>query len=249
MEEIKKLAELLAEVQGQQVKLQTVTNEPRINSQAIRKYFLSRLNYQSLQNSFGKHGFELNEENTKVVELVCQYLNNEPEFENNQDKNGVNYSLNRGLWIYGRCGSGKTEIVKAYRDLKKKLFQEAVGFKTCVDMNIAYQRIDVDTNKPEKLMGISKYLWNLNPSEKIFDDLGAEETTLKDYGNPFSVMPYIFGERHKGSKKRCITHVTTNLTPKQVGELYGDRIDSRSYEMFNMIVLGKNTESIDYRKI
>lgn len=220
-----------------------------MDSKLIRKYFLSRLNYQSLQNSFGKRGFELNEENSKVIELVCQYLNNEPEFEKNKDKKGKELSLNRGLWIYGRCGSGKTEIVKAYRDLKKKIFKESVGFKTCVDMNIAYQRLDVDTGKAEKLKGISKFLWNLNPSEKIFDDLGAEETTLKDYGNPFSVMPYIFGERHKGSKKGCITHVTTNLTPKQVGELYGDRIDSRSYEMFNMIVLGKNTESIDYRKI
>ena len=124
MEEIKNLAALLAEVQEQQVKSQIVTNEPRKDSKFIRKSFLSRLNYQSLQNSFGKRGFELNEENSKVNELVCQYLNHEPEFEKNKDKDGRELSLHRGLWIYGRCGSGKTEIVKAYRDLKKKIFNE-----------------------------------------------------------------------------------------------------------------------------
>lgn len=115
-------------------------------------------------------------------------------------------------------------------------------------MNDAYMFKDKDTNQLARLDGIKVYCNFLTPSERIFDDLGAEEITLKDYGNSFSVMPYILSQRHKGCKDGCVTHITTNLSKKQIANDYGGRIESRTYEMFNMILLGKSKDADDFRK-
>ena len=83
--------------------------------------------------------------------------------------------------------------------------------------------------------------------ERIFDDLGEEETTVKHFGNKICIMGTILSERYKGFPD-VKTHITTNVSREQLPDLYGGRIDSRVYEMFNMILLGASSDSIDHRK-
>lgn len=227
----------------QQAHVKTSTVKQLHDKTKVRQEFIKRLNALCLKNSFGKRGLQLDPETERVIELICQYLNKESEFEKNDG-----FSLNKGIWLAGNFGSGKTQIIQAYREVMKVANKATVGFKTCNEMNEAYLKQDLFTHKRAGMDGIKTFANRFDRTERIFDDLGEEETTLKDYGNKICIMAHILSERYKGAKDGCITHITTNLTKKQIGEDYGGRIESRIFEMFNFIHLGSKAESVDYRK-
>jgi DNA replication protein DnaC len=207
----------------------------------VRETFLKILENYCRKNSDGKRGLVMDQETEKAIELICQYYNREPEFE----KDG--YSFSKGLWLMGNFGSGKTQMLKAYRDLHK-IKGVTVGFQSCVDMNMRFLKKDEFTNQIARFDGIKTFSNKFDTVERIFDDLGEEETTVLDYGNKVCVMAHIISERYKGLKSGCITHVSTNLTRKQISDTYGGRIESRINEMFNLINLGSKIDSPDYRK-
>lgn len=214
-----------------------------MNGEKLRTAFIKLLCNRIFESSFGKKTLKLNDEVENAIELICQYLNNEVEFEKNKS-----YSLKKGLFLYGNCGSGKTELLRTYQDFKIKVFDETVGFKTCKDMNTAYKHIDSDTRKAQKLIGIKTFASKNDKTERIFDEFGAEEPFIIDFGNRFAVMPYIFEERYSGITDGVVTHSTSNLTRNSIKEVYGNRIDSRLDAMFNTIVLGKTSGGFDFRK-
>jgi len=194
-----------------------------------------------LDNSYGKQGLIIDDETENAIDLICMYLNREQKFEE------LGYCFHKGLWLYGNFGTGKTQMMLAYKRMKEML-KEKVGFQTCVDMNTKFLQKDSFTNQRAGYDGIRYYANREAIGEFIFDDLGEEETTINDYGNKICVMAHILSERYKGSKKGVVTHITTNLSKAQIQEIYGGRIESRVMEMFNMIILGSKINSKDYRK-
>lgn len=232
---------LLKLIQQEQQGAKGKNIKPLYDPNMIRYEFLKKINEICIAKSYGKKPFEFNKENKVVVELVCQYLNKEIAFE----KNGR--SLDKGLWICGNFGSGKTIIMETYLAMKRKM-NANITMNSCNDMNMYFLEIDKFTNKQKRYDGISKFANKYDKSERIFDDLGEEEITLNDYGNKVCIMAYILGERYKGSSEGAITHVTTNLTNDMISEDYGGRIESRVMSMFNLIKLGASVDSIDYRK-
>lgn len=194
-----------------------------------------------LSKSFGKTGFQFDKENEIVVELLCQYINKEIAFE----KDGR--SLNKGIWLYGNFGSGKTLMMEAFLVMKKKC-GDPIGIQTCNDINMRFTEVDKFTGKAQKFEAVKVFANKHDKVERIFDDLGEEEITLNDYGNKICLMAYILGERYKGFGNGVVTHITTNLTKEEVANDYGGRIESRTMEMFNFIKLGSSVDSIDYRK-
>lgn len=208
----------------------------------MRENFISILVKLVHEKTFGEKQFQLDNENSKAIDLVCAYLNNEIEVLNKE-----NFSAHKGLWIAGNFGSGKTLIMEAYGIFKKQFFNETVGFKTTIDINKMFIEVDKNTRKMNGIESLFVYANKFDKVERTFDDLGAEETTIQDYGNKFSPMAYILLERQKGFIHGVKTHVTTNLTIKQISDVYGGRIHSRVHEVYNIIKLGASRESIDYR--
>lgn len=192
----------------------------------------------TLEKSNGKRSLKLDQETQEAIELVCQYANQEPEFE----KEGR--ELQKGLWICGNFGSGKTQLMRAFKELNQKM-GITVGFQTCGDMNKRYMQKDEMTQERQGMIGIHTFISPVDKIARIFDDLGEEEPYVVDFGNRFSIMAHILNERYKHNKT---THITTNLTMKQVLERYGGRIESRIAETFNIIKLGSKATSPDYRK-
>jgi DNA replication protein DnaC len=236
------LKKILKAIEQQRPKAQDkVSNNPRFDPIKVRESFVKILNNYCLKNSHGKMGLILDKETENAIELICQYYNREPKFEEN------GYSFHKGLWIAGNFGTGKTQMMLAYRDLKK-VKNENVGFQSCVDMNMRFVKKDEFNNQIARFDGIKAFANKLDTTERIFDDLGEEETTVLDYGNKVCIMAHIVSERYKGLKTGCITHITTNLTTKQISDIYGGRIESRINEMFNIIKLGSKIDSVDYRK-
>jgi hypothetical protein len=73
------------------------------------------------------------------------------------------------------------------------------------------------------------------PYTICFDDLGAE-SSLKYFGNDCNVMAEILLTRydlfvHRG----MLSHITTNLSAREIEIFYGMRLRSRFREMFNVI--------------
>lgn len=224
---------------SQQCNSAKTTTKPIYEPTEFRRFFI-----EVLANEVKKRGktLTLNDEIKRAINLICQYMNNEQEFLVNEG-----FSFQKGLWLYGAFGSGKTVLMYTYREVKRILFKEIVGFKTCVEMNEAFMHFDKDAGKINGELGIKTFTDKNDPKERIFDDLGEEETTVQNFGNKFCVMGKILTERHKGFPKTK-THITTNLSRSSLPEHYGGRVDSRVYEMFNLIVLGKSRDSIDHRK-
>ena len=65
------------------------------------------------------------------------------------------------------------------------------------------------------------------------DDVGLEPTEVLDYGNAINPVIEILEQRYQ---RQLFTFITTNLTPKQIREKYGDRIADRFNEMMKCIV-------------
>lgn len=199
------------------------------------------LNRMTLEASHGKRKFMMDPETKEAIELVCQYANREPEYENS------GRDLNKGLWICGNFGSGKTQLIKAYRELKVAMGTK-VGIQTCGSMNERFLKRDEMNRDPARYEGIKIFVNPTDKVERIFDDLGEEETTVVDFGNRISIMAHILNERYKWKQNGVITHITTNLTMDQVQDRYGGRIESRIAEVFNIMKLGSKSTSPDYRK-
>ena len=233
------LAKILQEVQQSQEHKDRTTKGPIGDPQKVRIKMLEILNRMTMEESHGKRKLILDPETKNAIELICQYANQEPEYE----KDGRD--LNKGLWICGNFGSGKTQLIKAYRELKG-LMNTTVGIQTCGSMNERFMKRDETNREPARYQGIKAFTNPQDEVERIFDDLGEEEPTVVDFGNRISIMAHILNERYKFKLR---THVTTNLTMDQVQQTYGGRIESRIAETFNIIKLGSKTTSTDYRKL
>jgi DNA replication protein DnaC len=210
---------------------------PKYDKLELRQTFIQRLNTLHLKSSHGKKGLIMDSETENAINVICMYINKETELEK------LGYSFHKGLWLCGNFGTGKTQMILAYMQMVQNC-----SFVSCNDMNMNFIRVDKFTNQVQRFEGIKNFANQRDTKEKIFDDLGEEETTVMDYGNKICIMAHIISERYKGLRDGCITHVTTNLTRAQVLEVYGGRIESRMNEMFNVITIGSKIDSKDYRK-
>ena len=213
------------------------------DSLKAREELIFAMNRSALLDSNGKRDLQLDKEMELAIELVSQYMNREPKFE---IKEG--FRFNKGLWICGNFGSGKTLLLKSYKEAVKNLYGLEVGFQSCSDMNSRYLKRNEMTRQLDLFDGIKMFCNKFESKERIFDDLGEEETYVMDYGNKVCLMAHILSERYKGLRNGSVTHITTNLTMDQVSNIYGGRIESRISEMFNVIKLGSKSDSKDYRK-
>ena len=68
------------------------------------------------------------------------------------------------------------------------------------------------------------------------DDIGLEPTEVLDFGNAINPVIEVLEHRYR---QQLFTFITTNLTPKQIREKYGDRVADRFNEIMKCIVYEK----------
>lgn len=127
------------------------------------------------------------------------------------------YATNKGLWISGDVGVGKTFIAEVLVRMLK--YSGSSMFRTH-----ALGLIDI-LNGEEKE--------RLFSSPLFIDDLGAEEPIINYYGTKIRPIYEVLNRRYLDQRFNMI--VTTNLSPSQIEERYGDRVRDRIKEMFNVI--------------
>ena len=138
-----------------------------------------------------------------------------------------------GMLLCGQCGNGKTTLVKA--------IDKIVRFMTN-DKSYDEQKF-IKIVDAKEIVHLAKcddkaYKALCNTEMLAIDDLGIEPSEVLDYGNVLNPAIDLLTYRYN---EQLFTIITTNLTPKQIREHYGDRIADRFNEMMSRIVFNNSS--------
>lgn len=143
-----------------------------------------------------------------------------------------------GMLFCGECGNGKSTLLKAFQQLLNIL---AIPIP---DGHGNYG-IQITDAKYVAHLARTDYSAFLRLSQKDMlgiDDLGTEPQEVMDFGNVVTPVVDLLTKRYD---EQLFTIITTNLTPKQIRDHYGDRIADRLNEMVEKIVFTNGTYRAD----
>lgn len=144
------------------------------------------------------------------------------------DPSGL-YDLQKGIYLFGEVGTGKSFLIRMMRSLCNVLKYEPRQFKIYNAKTLLFE-----VEKAKNLSAIDKVLrggW-------CVDDLGAEDNRYKLFGNDISVMGYVLNERYELYHATGeVFHVSSNIDPNLIYDEYGERLESRCSQMFNFVKL------------
>jgi len=130
--------------------------------------------------------------------------------------------IEKGLFIRGNCGTGKTMILETLLDIIECGDKRIAILIHVRDLQDLYLKNDVEK------IDVLKNRFLL-----MIDDLGVENTDIKNYGNVLEPFNDLFDYRYRN---RLDTIVTTNETPEKIKIAYGDRTIDRFKQVFNEYV-------------
>ncbi|MDM1548605.1 ATP-binding protein [Empedobacter falsenii] len=166
----------------------------------------------------------INDNNRDIINALCLYFAKDKRFEELDFIE--NPSLDKGIFLAGHVGVGKSSMLEAFRMLGdnhyKTFFNSSLLFRKANCKRIVSDYMDKHSEDGKNL---SKYY---KASPFYFDDLGTEQEAF----NSYNVMQAILEERYDNKVK---TFITSNLGLKAVEEKYGDRVRDRFNEMFNIL--------------
>lgn len=181
-------------------------------------------------------GFNITEEDkTTVLKLLYWFLTDK------EQAAAHNICLQKGIFLSGPVGCGKTAIMNVIRSFCKPAWHFLVISCQRLALDFALQGHTVIHQYTFKAFNRQR-----QPLAVCFDDLGFE-TITSHYGNSCNIMSQILPLRYDLFLEcGMLTHITTNLNSTEIEERYGNRIRSRMRQMFNIIAFPKN--STDKRK-
>jgi len=170
--------------------------------------------------------FKIHKEDIKTLHKLIIYMIHE---DIQCEKYGID--LNKGILLTGPVGCGKTSWMQIVQTL---VFPEdTFQVKSSRDIAFEFNQNGFDT--------IQTY--GKNRQRPIcLDDIGVEQN-IKFYGNECNTIAEILLQRYDLLvNHQVVTHATTNLTAKEIENLYGKRVRSRLRKMFNLISFPPETK-------
>src|ERR1700741_1219288 len=67
--------------------------------------------------------FKFDQDNKRVIELLCYYFTGDKKFEEFKDEIGEKYSLNKGIMLFGNVGCGKTDTMRLFSNNQVSSYQ------------------------------------------------------------------------------------------------------------------------------
>jgi DNA replication protein DnaC len=157
--------------------------------------------------------WQFDEQEKRILQNLTRYFINDP---------GCEWSLTKGLFLYGVPGTGKTEIMRAIsrfceeNDLRKK-------FVFC-SMSEIYTTAKSD----------SKYD-SITPNvqfDRVFDEFGRMTGQVNQFGNLIDINETIVEQRYTRSRRYGqLTHFIANGTPNEINELFTPMVSDRLRSM------------------
>ncbi|MFN8348774.1 MAG: hypothetical protein U0X91_27490 [Spirosomataceae bacterium] len=211
------LQDVLERIRQQTPPFAAQNNRPLIDFATAKEIF--RFTAERLCERQGKH-FVIDEENRWVLQNLVAYFIGDPTH--------CAFSLQKGIYLYGPVGVGKTFIFQAFR-----LFCQAVHQPSFTITPT--RQIVREVEKAKSLAGVEKY----GGGVVCFDDVGEEPGTTKLYRQEESVMGMVLAQRYENYLAQgLLTHATSNLLPCELEAQYGSRIADRCRQLFNFVPLG-----------
>jgi hypothetical protein len=186
-------------------------------------------------------GIVIDDENSTVVTMLCQYFAQDPAFEETGGK------LSKGLMLRGPIGCGKTTLMRMFASNARQSFY----VRACLTISQAFASDRKDDGGPPTLIpyyglhrtgSVDRYF-----GQKFigvcFDDLGTEEPPAIHFGNRCNVMEKIIFQRYANGLPFHATHLTTNLSNDQLKAAYGERVYDRMKEMLNIVDFPESAQS------
>lgn len=140
-----------------------------------------------------------------------------------------NLDPNKGLWLHGDIGSGKTTMLKIVKrfchDVRPKVNGDYYSFRISNAIEVCGEF------SQRGYSGIETYI---DSRQQAFDEIGSECAPTAYYGTVENVFQYILQRRYD-RRHESFTHVTTNLEKQQIIDRYDARIFDRCKEMFNFV--------------
>ena len=143
-----------------------------------------------------------------------------------------------GIMLCGGCGNGKSTMLKAFQLLLNSLHIP----KPDNDGTYGIQIVDAKYIAYLCKNNYEAYRKLISVNMLGIDDLGTEPSEVMDYGNVYTPVIDLLTKRYE---EQFFTIITTNLTPQQIREHYGDRIADRLNEMVKKIVFNNTTYRTD----
>lgn len=165
------------------------------------------------ENTFGKE-LIVNENNKKLISVLCFFVSRDKRFSDQ-----LGYNFNKGLLIRGKCGIGKTHLVK------------------CIEKNevrpiLTMSMIDIT----DEVRAHGEFEIEMRDNKILYlDDMGTEEPTIKFYGSNISWFKEFIETVYLKSKGFSHLIISTNINFKGIEDKYGFRVASRMRDMFNII--------------
>lgn len=152
------------------------------------------------------------------------------------------YDPKKGLWLCGGIGTGKSTMLEIIRSFCKivrppeRYREEYDARRMRVEawpywFRITNANVVAGRFAQEGYPGIEEFVTGCR---QAFDEVGREHIPTGYFGNTENVFQYIIQRRYD-LRNGDFTHVTSNLTFDQIGQVYGDHIQDRCREMFNFV--------------
>jgi hypothetical protein len=176
--------------------------------------------------------FKLTESNQKILKLLLMYFTGNPLFSDYLNElTGVEGSLSKGIWLFGKVGCGKTLLLKAFKQYTGKIIHRN-SFHFINEIDIVNEIMTFGSEK------LTQYSYNEGrPKVMLIDDFGSFNQKIKHYGNEIEVMANLLTTRYViFTQYKKLTHISTNFAPNDIRN-YDLRIIDRFAEMFNIVEL------------
>lgn len=228
----------------------TINIDSLIKTWGVEKIGITRQQYDldvenclQLVERIGQHyceSFIIDGDNRFVFEQIVRWMMADPAAQAHDINGGVvPADPSKGLYIAGRTGTGKSLLLSVFSVFAKLLHVEyfVSGMKKDLDFNFYRSDLICDDYAREGDLQKFKQMPIL-----CIEDLGCEELETLFMGNRKNVLRSILEAR--GDKRSLLTFATSNIRIDRLGknkegrELYGDRVQSRAFEMWNYYILG-----------
>ena len=171
--------------------------------------------------------FKIDDSNRNIMNQLFLYT----------DGRSEKLDSNKGLLLRGDIGTGKSTIMQILNRYSYFTRGKARGGYPIGGFRIDSASCIANGFSMRGKDALELYTYNNGTPRMIcFDELGREPIPAKYFGTELNVMQYIFQCRYE-LRHEAITHVTTNLTIKEIQRIYGAYIADRINEMFNVLDL------------
>lgn len=181
-------------------------------------------NFKQVGNNLIGGEYKIGNSTKFLIENCVKWLFGQPFKTNiagsNKYKDG---NLNKGIFVAGQCGTGKSLFFKLFKEFAKNFEQIfEINGKSTKPNWITYNAQEL-CNKYRNGENL-EFLYNA-PLIQI-DDLGAEPLNSQYMGNKIELMREILEIRED---KNVVTFITSNLCPssEEFEDRYGERLFSR----------------------